>query len=421
MTSRPQDVDTVLTTRPGAPPARSGGRRVALYSHDTKGLGHVRRNSMIAAALVAADPEVEILLLAGTREASALPLPARTSVVTAPELAKDLDGTYRARSLPLPLDTVIGMRAAILQHALDDFAPDLLIVDKVPLGVHRELQTALAVVRAKFGTRTVLGLRDVLDEPSAAVREWDAGRTSEVISHSYDQVWVYTDPAIYDPAVEYGWPGSVRAKLAYTGYLARGRSDLLGPAAGAETPRVRSPYVLGLVGGGQDGAALSRAFVGATFPAGHLGVLVTGPYLPGAVRDELRAACADRDDVVVLDFVAHVPALINGASASVAMGGYNTVCELLDSGRPVLLAPRTVPRREQSVRAERLRAAGLVDVLTPGTLTAERVTGWLADAVARPRRAHASVDLGGLARIPELVDDLLACHRPRKESVRAAV
>lgn len=416
MTGRPQD-NPARTRHQGVPAA---GRRVALYSHDTKGLGHIRRNSMIAAALVAADPDVEVLLLTGAREAAALPLPSRTSVVTVPELAKDLDGTYRARFLPLPLDTVIGMRAAILLHALDDFAPDLLVVDKVPLGVHRELQAALAVVRAKFGTRTVLGLRDVLDEPSAAVREWDASRTSEVIDHSYDQVWVYTDPAVYDPAVEYGWPGSVRTKVAYTGYLARGRSDLLGSAAGAEAPELRSPYVLGLVGGGQDGAALSRAFVGATFPTGHLGVLVTGPYLPGAVREELRAASAGRDNVVVLDFVPHVPALINGASASVAMGGYNTVCELLDSGRPVLLAPRIVPRREQAVRAERLHAADLADVLTPETLTAEHLSSWLADAVARPSRTHTAVDLDGLARIPQLVDDLVP-HRPPKESSRAAV
>ena len=237
------------------------GRRVALYSHDTKGLGHIRRNSLIAAALVDSCPDLQVVLLTGAPEATALPLPSRTFVVTVPALAKGLDGSYRARSLPLPLDTVIRMRARMLQEALHEFAPDLLIVDKVPLGVEGELETALAHVRAAFGTRTVLGLRDVLDEPSTAMREWDAVRATEVVAESYDQVWVYADPNVYDPAVEYRWPPGVRAKVSYTGYLARGRSRLLGLEAGHTRLDPAGPYILGLVGGGQDGAALSRTFV----------------------------------------------------------------------------------------------------------------------------------------------------------------
>jgi len=384
--------------------------RVALYSHDTQGLGHVRRNSLVAAALVAADPGTQVLLLTGAVDAATLPLPPNTSVVTLPALAKTASGTYRPRSLPLPLETVISMRSEILQRYLVDFGPDLLVVDKVPLGVHGELEQALTHVRSRFDTRAVLGLRDVLDRRRVAVREWEETRANEVISRRFDAVWVYGDPTFYDPAREYDFPESVRRKIAYTGYLGRGRRSLLaGPRRAERSPahRLGGRFVLGLVGGGEDGAMLCRAFAGADFPEGYAGVLITGPFLDDDVRRELLAVASVREDLTVLDFVADVPAFISRSRAAVAMAGYNTVCELLASGQPILLSPRTAPRREQAVRAKRLRRAGLADVVAGPALTPQHLSGWFAEAVGRARRTNSEVDLNGLARVPELAGRLL--------------
>lgn len=410
----------------GHPSSASGSRRVALYSHDTQGLGHVRRNSLIAAAIVAAHPDTDVLLLTGAPEAAALHLPPRTSVLVLPPLAKTPTGAYRARSAPLSLGALVSMRAAMLEVALADYAPDLLVADKVPLGVHGELQPALREARSKFGTRTVLGLRDVLDERGVAIREWEENRSTDVIRNWYDQVWVYGDPAVFDPAREYRWPSSVRRKVAYTGYLARGRSRLLSPAATAPgTQRGRppeGPFVLGLVGGGEDGVALSDAFAHATMPPGYTGVLITGPYLDAAERRRLWGVAERRHDLVVLDFVPDVPAYIARATATIAMAGYNTVCELLDTGQPVLLAPRTAPRREQQVRAERLRRAGLADLVTAEKLSPAHLSAWLADAVVRPRRDAADIDLDGLGRIHDLAGRLLtSSSHHRAEANHVAV
>lgn len=400
----------------------SSHRRVALYSHDTQGLGHIRRNSLIAAALVDAHPDLDVLLLTGAPEATALPLPPRTSVVQLPALSKTSAGLYRPRSMPLTLDAVVAIRSAVLEEALTDFAPDLLVVDKVPLGVLGELEPGLVEARARFGTRTVLGLRDVLDEPGVAVREWREAGSDNVVRRHYDEVWVYSDPRVYDPALEYGWPAVVRRKVAYTGYLGRGRSRLLArPASETGAPPMvtcpEGPFVLCLVGGGQDGVPLARAFAETRFPPGHTGVVITGPYLDALARWELEAVAADREDLTVLDFVGDVPSFVNRAAATVAMGGYNTVCELLDSGQPILLSPRTTPRREQAVRAERFRSAGLVDVVTPEQLTAAHLEEWLARAVHLPRREDPEVDLCGLERIPELADRLLDARRGRPGEV----
>lgn len=402
----------------------SRARRVALYSHDTQGLGHVRRNSLIAAAIVAAHPDTDVLLLTGAPEAAALHLPPRTSVLVLPPLAKTPTGAYRARSVPLSLSALVSMRAAMLEVALADYAPDLLVADKVPLGVHGELQPALREARSEFGTRTVLGLRDVLDERGVAIREWEENRSTDVIRTWYDQVWVYGDPAVFDPAREYRWPSSVRRKVAYTGYLARGRSRLLSSVATAPgTQRghpPEGPFVLGLVGGGEDGVALSDAFAHATMPPGYKGVLITGPYLDAAERRRLWGVAERRHDLVVLEFVPDVPAYIARATATIAMAGYNTVCELLETGQPVLLAPRTAPRREQQVRAERLRRAGLADLVTAEKLSPAHLSAWLAGAVVRPRRDPADIDLDGLGRIHDLAGRLLTSsphHRAKANHV----
>ncbi|MFE5292193.1 glycosyltransferase family protein [Isoptericola sp. NPDC056618] len=389
-------------------PAR---RRVAFYSHDTQGLGHVRRTSLLARAVADADPDVDVLLLSGAREATSLPLPERTEVVTLPRVGKDPDLGYGPRAWGGTLDDVVRVRAGVLDGALAAFRPDVLVVDKVPLGVGGELLLALRRLRAEGGTACVLGLRDVLDTPEVAVREWHEQRSTSVVERFFDEVWVYGDAHVYDPLAEYALPDHIAARTVFTGYLGRGRASL------AEPVREGAPYVLCLVGGGQDGASLAEAFAAAPLPVGHRGVLVTGPYLPETTRDRLHAVAAGRDDLEVHAFVRDVVPLVEGAAAVVTMGGYNSVCELLASGRPGLVVPRTHPRAEQLVRARRLADLGLLDVLV-GAITPERVAAWLARTAAddAARRPEVDVDLDGLSRVPELVDALVDRLAHRNEA-----
>ncbi|TFV62708.1 hypothetical protein E4P41_06400, partial [Geodermatophilus sp. DF01-2] len=200
-------------------------RRIAFYSHDTQGLGHTRRNIALAAALVAGHPDTDVLLVTGNPEAAMLPLPPRTDVVTLPAIGKDADGNYAARTLGGPLELVLDVRARVLEAVLGSFAPDLLIVDKVAAGVRGELLPALATLREQDGTRVVLGLHEVLDRPATAIAEWERSATTEVLTDYYDQVWVYGDPAVYDPVEEYRLPAEVAAMVVHTGYLGHGRDE----------------------------------------------------------------------------------------------------------------------------------------------------------------------------------------------------
>ncbi|WP_157209964.1 glycosyltransferase family protein [Nocardioides aequoreus] len=381
-------------------------RRVALYSHDTQGLGHVRRNIEIARALLAERPDTDVLLLSGAPEAARLPRPEQAGLVVLPSVSKSRSGEYAATQPGLGLAEVLRLRGAMVASAIEHFRPDVLVVDKEARGLRGELDPALAVARRTTGaggrrTRLVLGLRDVLDTPLTARREWESAGTTRTLRSSYDAVWVYGDPRVHDLGDACGLPRDVRAMMRFTGYLAEGRHH--GPRA---TYADGAPYVLCLVGGGQDGADLADAFVRAPLPRGHRGVVVTGPYMPRAARDALDVLAGTRDDLSVLGFVDDTPGLIDGAAAVVTMGGYNTVCELLASGRPGLVVPRVVPRLEQAVRADELARRTHLDALHPDEASADAVGAWLADAVGRDGGAH-DLDLGGLTRLPALLDQLL--------------
>ena len=394
--------------------------RVAFYSHDAQGLGHMRRNLALAGRVVQ-DGRRSALLITGAREAGALPMPDGVECLTLPALRKTVDGDYGSRSLDLSLASLLRLRAETVCSVLEVFEPDVFVVDKHPLGFGGELEAAVSLLRARGGTRLVLGLREVLDEPEVVREEWRDADTEAAIATFYDQVWVYGDRTVYDPVAEYGLSPAVASKIRYTGYLAPdlpdGNGDARDPLRELDLPDGR--MALCVVGGGQDGAALAEAFVHAPVPDDMVAVAIAGPFMPGKTRKRLHAAAVDRGGLRVLDFVRQPQQLLACADRVVAMGGYNTVCELLSADRPGLIVPRERPRREQLLRAQRLEQLGVLDVLRAGDVSHDAIGDWLAADRRERVRASDVIDLDGLRRVPELLVEAVAS--PRIQEVRSRV
>lgn len=401
-------------------------RRIAFYSHDTQGLGHIRRNIALAGAMVAAEPRTDVLILTGAPQATSLPLPPNTEVITVPTVAKDSEGEYAAATFAMDLDSLLSLRSNLITTALMAFAPDVVIVDKVARGLDGELEQGLAALKNVRGhttgqrPRIVLGLRDILDDPMTAIREWRATRTSKAIKEHYDEVWVYGDQTVVDIVRDYDLPRKVAAKVRYTGYLAEGRSEgLIAPRDEPKRGPVPRPYVLCMVGGGQDGYDTALAFARASYPAGHTGVIVTGPYMQPSLRRRLTAMAEERGDLVIREFVTNTIELIGQAKAVVSMGGYNTVCEVLTEDVPGLIVPRVRPRQEQLVRAERLSDLGLLDSMHPDDVTPERLAAWLAGAATSTTiRDRSVIALDGLRRVPDFIAELQPASAPHLDELQ---
>jgi predicted glycosyltransferase len=385
--------------------------KIALYSHDTMGLGHMRRNVLIARALAESRLSAVTLMIAGAPEAVDVCNSAGVSCIALPPLAKEADGSYTSRTLEVRLQDLITLRAQTIRAALEAFGPDAVIVDNVPRGAKRELDAALSYIRAETRARCVLGLRDVLDAPHTVRREWDLARNVDAIREFYDEVWIYGDRAVCDPVTEYGLPSWVARRTHHLGYLdQRPRLASMRRDASARTADLEigpGRLAMCVVGGGQDGGALAEAFAEAGRPDDMHGVIVTGPFMPPGVVANLRRIADAKPRLRVIDFVEEPLSLLVRADRIVAMGGYNSVCEILSLAKPALVVPRVKPRREQAIRAERLRSLDLVDVLSADALSPRRVADWLSSDLP-PQVNRSAVDLNGLARLVARLEHLLA-------------
>lgn len=402
---------------------RQGGRarplRVAIYSHDAQGLGHLRRNLLVSRSLFAEDLRPSVLLISGLRETAAYDLPPGVDSVTLPAFGKAADGSYYPRSLRVETEHLVRLRSALIHAAVASFQPDVLIVDKLPLGIFGELRAALIWLRDQMGVSIVLGLRDILDEPETVRREWDRDNCTEAIRQYYDRVWVYGDQKVFDTAAEYSLPKDLAQRVRYTGYLnprdvPAGQSRARpGRASLAETMDLpHGPLTLCVIGGGRDGVPLATAFLKAELPAGAGGVLVTGPLMEGEDRALLHALAANRPEIRLIEFVTDPQPLMCCAENIISMGGYNTVCEVLALQKRALIVPRVRPRREQIIRAERLVKMGLVDMLHPDELTGDTLSAWIASAKRPVPPAESVIDFHGARRLPELLlESLLAAAR----------
>ena len=417
------------------------GINIALYSHDSVGLGHARRNRALAWALAETLPRITGqstagLLIAGHPDASQDSLPEGWDWLLLPGFARTPDG-YAPRSMGVESGELSDLRSKIVTAALDSFSPDLFIADRHPFGVDGELKPALQRLRTHHRCTTVLGMRDVLDTPSAVEKEWEQiGGGAEAARH-YDALWVYGDAHAYNPLATGEVPAEFADRAYFTGYLAHGRPEDTGRP-------VEAPYFLTMVGGGSDGGAIAQAAAAAPVPAGHRHLIVTGPQMPDEDVDEVYTAVSTNPDqslltpadggaatrrIRVLRAASNIPALIQHAAGVVCMGGYNSVAEVMATATPALVIPRNSRRAEQPRRAEALASSGALETLPAEELSAERIGQWFHGAVDR-RVSRDHLDLDGLRAVGHLAADLLnlsqhpalspAAARPSTPSVTAA-
>ncbi|EFL88061.1 glycosyltransferase family protein [Ahrensia sp. R2A130] len=383
--------------------------RILMYSHDTFGLGHLRRSRAIAHALVDRFKGLNILILSGSQIAGAFDFKARVDFVKVPSVIKLYSGEYTSVSDHIDIADTLAMRESLIRKTAKLFDPDIFIVDKEPMGLKGEIESTLEMLRER-GCKTVLGLRDVMDAPHLLEEEWRKKEVMDKIAALYDDIWIYGPADFYNPLTGLDVPQSVTDRLTYTGFLER---DM--PATEKALPLHIAPgTILVTAGGGGDGADIMAMVLAAcehdpslTTPM----LLVCGPFMAAEQRDEIHARAAKLSQVEVLDFDNTMEAILERVSAVVGMCGYNTFCEILSFDKPTLFVPRTHPRQEQLIRANRSAELGLTQVIDADTAQdvnqMVRALHALPQAAA-PSQAAGEIDLGGLDAVCDRVELLLS-------------
>jgi predicted glycosyltransferase len=399
---------------------RFDNARILMYSHDTFGLGHLRRCRTIAHSLVQDYRGLMVLIISGSQIAGAFDYRARVDFVKIPSVIKLRNGEYTSLAEHIDVADTIKMRRSIIRHTAETFEPDIFIVDKEPMGLRGEVEETLAYLKTQ-GTKLILGLREVMDAPHLLDAEWKRNDVMGKIDRMYDSIWVYGPPDFYDPLTGLDVPQSVRDRMEFVGFLQRSALH-----ENLSTHRPDGDYLLVTTGGGGDGADLVEDVMNAYLHDRTLtqkALIVLGPYMPGDQRAEFLRKGQDIPQVEVIEFDTRMEELIASSRGVVAMGGYNTYCEILSFDKPALIVPRTTPREEQLLRATRAAELGMIDMLLPEeSRDPARMAAALRALATRKPPSHgmASLKLEGLTNISRLVGNDLRRRVDKTERFRIA-
>ena len=402
-------------------------KKILIYSHDTYGLGNIRRMLAIAETIKREYSDASILLLSGSPMIHAFRLEEGMDYVKLPCLSRDEADSYKSKSLRISKSSILRLRSDLIQSTVLNFEPDLILVDKKPLGVGNELAPMLATLRhLEKKPKLVLVLRDILDKPETTIPVWASNRYHEVIRTAYDRILVLGSSDVFDAVEEYAFPPSSAEKTFFCGYTRRSDYQRTPAEIRAELGINGGRLVLVATGGGEDGANLVREALSTVEEFGNRFadhcVVFLGPEMPQAQADRFEALAASLPAVTVKSFCEDFVSYVAAADAVVAMGGYNTVTEVLSLDVPAVIVPRTKPVSEQEIRAAQLERLGLVKALNPSLLCPAELQQALADAIAQrqsPTGPGDTLDFTALQQVVGHIDSLLDDpSSPRIQSAR---
>jgi predicted glycosyltransferase len=351
-----------------------------IYSQDGLGLGHMRRTTSIASHLLGLRPDACALTLSDSPLGQFFPSFPNHDYLKLPSIVKAGPGDWRAAKLRLPFNSIHNIREQLIRDVVLDLHPDILLVDHMPHGAMGELLPTLhALKESGAQTKVVLGLRDILDDPAVIQQRWQIEGAYAAVEAYYDLMLVYGMRELFDMAEAYRFPSRLVERLHYCGYVCAPKSMQIDSRLRAKLlngTRSDTKVIVAMAGGGADAYPMMSTLLDA-LPAVQrrhrtLLVLITGPFMPPHLRHDLQTRARGLR-VRVLGAVEDTHSYLEAADLVVAMAGYNTSVEILESGKPAIFLPRVGPSAEQRMRARLFAARGWVKMLEPENLSVERL------------------------------------------------
>lgn len=378
--------------------------RVLLYSHDSWGLGHLRRSLAIAGAITARFAHADVLIVTGSPCATQFELPDRCDILKLPAVSKDVRGQYIPRTLSGCVSRTIEFRSSLILESYRSFNPHIVIVDHQLTGLLGEALGMLREARS-HGKTLIYGMRDVLDTPEVVAASWDSYEHHWALTQAYDRICIYGTPEVFDPRKQYKMLEPFRHKIEFTGYIVAP----LNMTRRQPVPSFRKK-VLVTMGGGEDGQQWVDTYIKAlkVRPAAWDTHIVTGPLMDPAkiphYRHEIHSlGLADR--VRISRFCSSLPRLLQESDAVVSMAGYNSCAEIMQSRVPAILMPRLQPRKEQLIRAQRLEQMGLVKCVADAD--PEQLRDAIEQALERQDPIQGYPSLDGLDTMCDMISSLI--------------
>ena len=372
--------------------------RLLFYCQHSLGIGHLTRSFALAAALA---QRFHVVFLNGGRLPAGLPVPAAIELIDLPPLGMDDGHTVISRDAAHDVAQAQSRRRALIDAALRQHRPAVLLVELFPFGRKKFAGEILPLIRAaknQAGAPALIAcsLRDILVDSRPDQQHHD-DRARWLAERYFDAVLVHADPSFARLEDSFHPRRPMRVPVHYTGYVVPQREPL------AQAPR--GEHLLVSAGGGIVGDALFRTALQArALLSRTLGQtsgrplpmrFIAGPFLPEPQWAALQHAAHGVAGVELLRQVPDMVAEMRSARASLSQCGYNTALDIVVAAVPALVVPYEAPgENEQAERATRMAALGAMQCLNAADMTAPKLAASIEALLAFQPRA-AALDLDG--------------------------
>ena len=395
------------------------GLRIAIYSQDGFGLGHMQRTCSIAWEIYRLRAEASILTFSDSQLGQFFPISPHHDYIKLPSIAKDSPGNWKATHLSMSFPEILHLRKQLISHVLLNYAPDIFLVDHMPHGAMGELLPALeAIKHSRIHTQVVLGLRDILDSPEVTINRWQVEGAYDVIERYYARILVFGMQHVYDVAEKYQIPEDDAKKVFYCGYVTN-----LDTASNAQLVRARylanqsmdARLIVVMAGGGADAYPMMSTLIDALPKVLEkqqcVLAVVTGPFMPAELIADLNRRVAQLP-IYMMESVNDSLGYISAADLVISMAGYNTSVEILRMKTPAILIPRAGPSAEQRTRARLFSERHWVDMIDPDQLTPENLAQRISYLLTNPVESNSNdlPNLDGAAAAASLTLSVLASN-----------
>lgn len=294
-------------------------------------------------------------------------------------------------------------RRAALLSILTRMEPDVVITELFPFGrrILKEEFTALlnATQSQRIPPLIISSIRDILAPPSKPSK---VDLAEELIATYYDAVLVHAEAEL--TPLELSWPVSTRLadKLQYTGFVAPAPADPHPEGLG-------KGEVIVSAGGGDVGGHIFAAALDAAQQSNRRWRLLLGGA--EATQRAAKMQASAPQNVTVEPARPDFRQMLYHADAAVAMCGYNTALDVLQSAVPTVFVPFDAGDEvEQGIRAQALSHQPGMAVLRSAELTGARLIEAVEAVVNAPPRAPLQ-GLDGATQAVEITQQLWTSKR----------
>ena len=363
-------------------------KRVMFYCQHLLGMGHLVRSVEIARALVR---DFSVLFVTGGEIPEGFRFPANVETFELIPLKSSPDfSDLLLCDFSWDLEETKTIRRELLLHAFDEFQPDILITELFPFGRKQfsfELLPLLARAHSRVGkTMIVSSIRDILvNRRDQASYEQ---RVCEIVNSLYDLVLVHGDEKYQTLEETFSRVADLECPVAYTGYVVQQSKAATTERGTVSAEHSQKPTIVVSNGSGKcpSGHLLLQSVLRAApllqkrIP--HQLQVFAGPLIPDDIYENLQDMAAPSSNVTLARYTSDLPGALRRAQLSISMAGYNTVMDILTAGVRALVYPVTGNGdEEQSMRAGKLAAMGVLDVLETDQFEAARLAQKIEDAL----------------------------------------